>query len=134
VVARLALRWCLVRVLRAAEVGELASAAPEPGTGLRAHWLEGPANADRLDVAMITLEPGGATPPHVHIGGQVIVVVAGEGFVDVAGERTIIGEGDVVLTPPGELHVHGATEHSSLSHLTITTAGYEFPDLETPER
>jgi quercetin dioxygenase-like cupin family protein len=57
----------------------------------------------------------------------VIVVVTGQGFVDVAGERTIIGEGDVVITPPGELHTHGATAGSAMSHLTVTCAGYEFP-------
>jgi quercetin dioxygenase-like cupin family protein len=117
-----------MRVVRANEVSELAAAAPDAGVGLHATWLEGPANANRLDVAMITLAPGGATPPHIHLGGQVIVVVTGEGFVDVDGDRTIIGQGDVVITPPGELHTHGATAGSSMAHLTVTCAGYEFPE------
>jgi hypothetical protein len=54
-----------MRIVRADEVAELSADVPiEPGV-LRPHWLEGPANGDRLDVGVITLSPGGVTPPHV---------------------------------------------------------------------
>jgi quercetin dioxygenase-like cupin family protein len=93
--------------------------------------LEGPFNGPRLDVAIVTVSPGGVTPPHLHLGGQVIVVTAGRGFVETGGTRVDVGEGDIVICPPGELHTHGAAEDCALSHLTVTTGGYSFP--EQPE-
>jgi quercetin dioxygenase-like cupin family protein len=115
-----------MRIVRAREIETLAADVPaEPGT-LQPHWMEGPFNGDRLDVGMITLSPGGVTPPHVHIGGQVMIVTAGYGFVEVDGDRHVIQSGDVVICPPGERHTHGALDDHHLSHLTVTTGGYEF--------
>jgi quercetin dioxygenase-like cupin family protein len=121
-----------VKVLRAEEVAGLASRRPGDGTPLDVRWLEGPANSDRLDVGLVTVAPGGSTPPHVHLGGQVIVVLAGEGYVEAGDQRVRLVVGDVVITPPGELHTHGAAAGSHLAHLTVTTAGYEFPDAAGP--
>jgi quercetin dioxygenase-like cupin family protein len=90
--------------------------------------LEGPFNADRLDVGMVTMSPGGVTPPHVHIGGQVLVVTAGRGFVEADGARHTVAPGDVVICPPGELHVHGALADQPFAHFTVTTGGYTFPE------
>lgn len=95
-------------------------------------WLEGPFNADRLDVGLVTLSEGGVTPPHVHLGGQVMIVTGGRGFVDTDGERVEIALGDVVVCAPGELHTHGSLPNTSLSHLTITTGGYHFPAPPDP--
>ena len=120
-----------MKVLKAEQVADLAHELPGAGAELDVHWLEGPANADRLDVGLVTVVPGGATPPHVHLGGQVIVVISGEGFVATGDERVALGAGDVVITPPGELHTHGAAAGSHLAHLTVTTAGYEFPAVVT---
>ena len=97
------------------------------------HWLEGPFNGDRLDVALVNVAPGAATPPHVHLGGQVIVVINGRGFVEVNGSRIEIGNNDVVICPPGELHTHGALADGPLVHLTVTTGGYSFPDRASEE-
>ena len=117
-----------MKVFRADAVGALAGKAPAGDAGLGVEWLEGPVNADRLDVGLVTVAPGGETPPHVHLGGQVIVVLSGDGFVATASERLSIGAGDVVISPPGELHTHGAGPTSALSHLTVTTGGYDFPE------
>jgi quercetin dioxygenase-like cupin family protein len=116
-----------MRLVRADEVHSLGAEPDEPGR-LVPQWLEGPFNGDRLDVAVVTLSPGGAAPPHVHLGGQVIVVTGGRGFVETAGERVVVGEGDIVICPPGELHTHGAEADSPFSHLTVTTGGYSFPE------
>jgi quercetin dioxygenase-like cupin family protein len=115
-----------VRIIRAADVAAMAADIPgEPG-GLRPHWVEGPHHGDRLDVGMVTMARGAATPPHVHLGGQVLVVTAGRGFVEAAGERHSIEPGDVIVCPPGEVHVHGALDEEPLAHLTVTTGGYRF--------
>jgi quercetin dioxygenase-like cupin family protein len=117
-----------MRLIPASEVQALADALPaEPGR-LTPNWLEGPHNADRLDLAVVTVTAGGETPPHVHIGGQVIIAVSGRGFVEAHGERLELAPGDVLSCPPGELHTHGATAESHFSHLTVTTGGYEFPE------
>jgi quercetin dioxygenase-like cupin family protein len=93
--------------------------------GLSARWLRGPAQDDNLDVALIHFEPGAATPAHVHHHGQTLVIVAGRGFVEVDGVRTEVSAGDVVVTPPGETHVHGATEDEAMVHLSVTTGRNE---------
>lgn len=108
------------------EMAELSLDIPEAGQ-LRPHWLEGPHTADRLDVGLMTLGPGGVTPPHVHLGGQVMVVVDGRGFVETGGTVVELGPGDVVICEPGELHTHGALDGESFAHLTVTTGTYTFP-------
>jgi quercetin dioxygenase-like cupin family protein len=117
-----------VRVVRAGEAAEISAGMPAEEGRLLPNWLEGPFNGPRLDVAIVTVSSGGATPPHAHLGGQVIVVTAGHGFVEAGGTRVDVDEGDIVICPPGELHTHGAAADSSLSHLTVTTGGYSFPE------
>ena len=109
----------------------LSADLPADDAALHAEWIEGPFTSDRLDVGMVTMSPGGATPPHVHLGGQVLVVTAGEGFIETGGERHTIRTGDVVVCPPGEEHVHGASDAHHLAHLTITTGSYTFPGLSS---
>ena len=104
-----------------------AAVAAEPGR-LVPNWIEGPVNGDQLDVGLVTMSPGGKTPAHAHIGGQVIVVTAGRGFLEVEGERSVVVTGDVVVCSPGEVHVHGAFDDGPFAHLTITTRGYTVPD------
>jgi quercetin dioxygenase-like cupin family protein len=117
-----------VKVVRAEEARQLSAQTPAEHGRLVPNWLEGPFNSDRLDVAIVTLSPGGAAPPHVHLGGQVIVVTAGRGFIETDGQRTEVGQADVIICPPGELHTHGALGDSPFSHLTVTTGGYSFPE------
>lgn len=117
-----------MRVVPAHEVEALSADVPAHPGELRAHWLEGPSNADRLDVGVVTMSPGGVTPLHTHIGGQVLVVTAGRGFIEANGDRQLLAPGDVVVCPPGETHVHGALEDEPLAHLTITTRGYRLPE------
>lgn len=116
-----------MRIITNSELAALSEVLPTADAPLLAEWLEGPFTSDRLDVGMVTMRPGGATPRHVHLGGQVLVVTAGEGFVETGGERHAIRAGDVVVCPPGEEHVHGASDDHPLAHLTITTGNYTFP-------
>ncbi|TFV88925.1 cupin domain-containing protein [Blastococcus sp. CT_GayMR16] len=76
----------------------------------------------------MTFAPGAATPLHMHREGQVLVVTAGEGFVEAGGERLEIGPGDVVLAAPGEWHVHGAAAQVGLVHVSVTTGAHEVAD------
>jgi quercetin dioxygenase-like cupin family protein len=102
---------------------------PDVDAGLSADWLQGPASSPgSLDVGVMTFAPGATTPLHRHREGQVLVVTAGEGFVEAGGERLEIGPGDVVLAAPGEWHVHGAAAHAGLVHVSITTGAHEVVD------
>jgi quercetin dioxygenase-like cupin family protein len=118
-----------VRVIRAKDLAEMGGREPA-ADGPNVNWLEGPFTADRLDLGMVTLRPGAAAPPHVHLGGQIMVVTAGRGFVESAGERLTMETGDVVVCPPGELHTHGALDDGPLAHLTITTGAHTGPPTE----
>ena len=116
------------RIVRRADTEALDP--PEEGetTGLRAHWLAGPTNDERLDVAFLRLGPGGGTPPHTHIGGQVLHVVSGRGYVETDGRRLEIGPGDLVITAAGGTHAHGAADDSEMAVVSVTTGGYSIPD------
>jgi quercetin dioxygenase-like cupin family protein len=117
-----------VKIVSAAELAAMSADVPAELGVLRPDWLEGPFTSDRLDVGLVTMSPGAATPPHTHVGGQVLVVTAGRGFIETGGHRSTIERGDVIICPPGELHVHGALGEQPLAHLTVTTGGYTFPE------
>ncbi|CAJ59538.1 hypothetical protein FRAAL0870 [Frankia alni ACN14a] len=93
--------------------------------GLSSLWLRGPGQDDSLDVAIVGFEPGSATPPHVHHGGQTLVILSGQGFVEVDGVRTEVSTGDIVVSPPGESHVHGAADDTAMVHVSVTTGRNE---------
>ena len=117
-----------MRVIRADELATAPTEEVAPPGQLAVNWVQGPSWSEALDVGLVNIGPGGQTPPHEHHGGQVMVVVSGRGFVETGGERVEINPGDVVVCPPGELHVHGALPDGSMSHLTVTTGAYTFPD------
>lgn len=81
--------------------------------------------ADRpLNVLGVLFEPEARTDWHTHPEGQVLYVVSGAGRVQTADGETIeVGPGDVVHTPPGEEHWHGAAPNSYMMHLSLTTGG-----------
>ncbi|MCU1533355.1 MAG: hypothetical protein JWO49_2926 [Arthrobacter sp.] len=102
------------------------SGRPDVDTALAAEWIQGPASSPgSLDVGVMTFAPGAATPLHMHREGQVLVVTAGEGFVEAGDERLQVGPGDVVLAAPGEWHVHGAGPHRGLVHVSVSTGAHE---------
>lgn len=115
-----------MKLIRSSELAAPTDPAVPAGE-LAVNWLSGPAFADVLDVGLVNVGPGGQTSPHEHHGGQVMVVVSGRGFVECEGQRVEIGSGDVVVCPPGEMHVHGASPDESLTHLTVSTGSYSFP-------
>jgi quercetin dioxygenase-like cupin family protein len=55
-------------------------------------------------------------------------IVSGRGYVEAGGSRTVLEAGDIVVTPAGDTHTHGAEQDSALEMLTVTTGGYAFPD------
>jgi 4-carboxymuconolactone decarboxylase len=71
--------------------------------------------------ARVTFEPGARTGWHSHPLGQTLIVTAGTGRAQRWGDPVEeIRQGDVVWTPPGQKHWHGAAPDSSMTHIAIT--------------
>ena len=74
----------------------------------------------RVSIASVTFEPGARTAWHSHPLGQTLVVTAGSGRVqnwDAPVQE--IRPGDVVWSPPGEKHWHGAAPTTAMTHISI---------------
>ncbi len=68
----------------------------------------------------VTFEPGARSAWHTHPAGQLLIVTSGVGWVqEWNGEKREIKPGDVVWTPPGVKHWHGATATNGMSHIAI---------------
>jgi quercetin dioxygenase-like cupin family protein len=73
--------------------------------------------------AQVTFEPGARSAWHTHPAGQVLIVTAGVGRVQRWGGKVEeIRPGDVVWTPPGVKHWHGAAPTTAMSHIAIQDA------------
>lgn len=82
-------------------------------------------DSSNLTAAQITFEPGSRTAWHNHPAGQYLIVTSGIGWVQARGEeKRVVSAGDVVWTPPGVFHWHGATTTHSMSHIAV----WEFVD------
>ncbi len=71
-------------------------------------------------IANVTFEKGARTNWHKHSGGQILLVLAGEGRYQEKGKPVqILKKGDVVKIPPNVEHWHGASSESEFSHISI---------------
>ena len=77
----------------------------------------------RYSAAYVTFDPGARSAWHSHPLGQTLVVTAGTGWVqEGGGAKQEIKPGDVIWTPPGVKHWHGATSTAAMTHMAITEA------------
>lgn len=87
---------------------------------VRIDKLFNPADADRVQGALVTFEPGARTAWHAHPLGQTLIVTAGLGRVQLLGGPVQeIRPGDVVCIAPGEKHWHGAGPQTGMTHMAI---------------
>jgi quercetin dioxygenase-like cupin family protein len=100
-------------------------------------WMESIVRAHEhspLNVAAVHFTPGARTAWHAHDGGQTLYVTEGEGRVQARGEPIItIRAGDVVHTPSGEWHWHGAAPDHWMTHLSLTEGPASWGDHTTEE-
>ncbi|AOO84489.1 (R)-mandelonitrile lyase [Bosea vaviloviae] len=69
----------------------------------------------------VSFSPGARSDWHSHPAGQVLIVTDGTGWVqEEGGEKREVKPGDVIWTPPGVKHWHGATATNSMRHIAIT--------------
>ena len=73
-------------------------------------------------IGNVTFEPGARTNWHRHSGGQILLVLAGEGrYQERSGELRILHKGDVVRIAPNIEHWHGAAPDSWFTHISLET-------------
>jgi quercetin dioxygenase-like cupin family protein len=85
--------------------------------------LAQPPSPSRVSAASVSFAPGARSAWHTHPLGQTLIVTAGNGWVQEAGgPRRAISAGDVIWTPPGVKHWHGATVSTSMTHIAIQEA------------
>ena len=74
----------------------------------------------RVTGAIVSFQPRARTAWHSHPAGQTLIVMKGIGLVQSwGGPRQEIREGDIVWTPPGVKHWHGASIDGAMSHVAI---------------
>lgn len=70
---------------------------------------------------LVEFSAGARSAWHTHPAGQTLVVTAGTGWIQQeGGEKREIRPGDVIWTPPGVKHWHGASSGAAMSHIAIT--------------
>lgn len=79
-----------------------------------------PNDPSRMLGATVTFAAGARSAWHSHPLGQVLIVTEGSGWVQEEGaEAQALQPGDVVWTPPGVNHWHGATATASMTHIAL---------------
>jgi quercetin dioxygenase-like cupin family protein len=74
----------------------------------------------RVRVNTVRFAPCARTAWHAHALGQTLHVTDGVGLVQArGGEVVVIRPGDVIWTPPGEWHWHGAAPDRVMVHTAI---------------
>ena len=106
--------------------GSRPSSTPDPayftGTVRMDPLISAPAPA-RLNAISVTFEPGARTAWHTHPLGQTLIVTAGCGLAQKAGEAIqTIRPGDVIWFEPGEKHWHGAAPDCAMTHIALQEA------------
>ena len=82
--------------------------------------LFNPFDAERVQGASVTFEPGARTAWHTHPLGQTLIVTAGVGRAQREGGTVEeIRPGDVVWFASGEKHWHGAAPSTAMTHIAI---------------
>ena len=90
---------------------------------VRVDPLYGPQGPARASAACVTFEPGARSAWHSHPLGQTLIVTAGVGRVQRWGGKVEeIRPGDVIWTPPGVKHWHGAAPTTAMTHIATQEA------------
>lgn len=80
-----------------------------------------PSALEGFNFKAVHFPAGVRTHPHTHPSGQHLIVTHGVGVVgDEAGVH-VVRAGDVVSSPPGAWHWHGAVPTQAMTHVTMET-------------
>jgi quercetin dioxygenase-like cupin family protein len=75
---------------------------------------------DGVAVGNNFFSPCSRTYWHSHVGGQLLIILAGEGHVADENGIITVRAGDMIWTPPGRRHWHGGSRQRYMLHTAIT--------------
>ena len=116
------------------QIVNIDKAPKEPGggklfTGEVSHqWLVRDSN--NYNAVIVNFGHGIRNKFHIHECDQLLIVTAGKGIVATEQEQRAVEVGDVILSPAGEKHWHGAAPDSEFSHISITAKGGGMTQVE----
>jgi quercetin dioxygenase-like cupin family protein len=93
------------------------------GGRVHAQPLIGEDFSEVLRVVVMNFDTGAVTKFHTHEFEQILFVLSGKGRVATEQEEHTVLPGTIVFIPPGENHLHGATNDSPFVQLTIMRPG-----------
>jgi len=67
---------------------------------------------------------------HKHANDQVLIIIRGQGIVATRKKKFKVKVGDVVWSPAGEVHWHGAAPGFAFSHISVTRAHTKLTQME----
>ena len=83
-----------------------------------------------LSIDYVHFPKGTRNKLHYHSNDQVLIVTKGRGTVATEKESFNLKKGDVIWTPAGEAHWHGAIKDSDFTHISITKAHTKITQIE----
>ena len=112
--------------------GNDAPSGPATGTFTGQAWRDMLLDpTDGVAVGNVFFTPCARTHWHSHDGGQLLIIVAGEGLVGDDTHTELVRPGDMIWTPPGVHHWHGASATRYLLHTAITIGATNWTDPVT---
>ena len=80
-----------------------------------------PADGSGVRVTAVRFEPGARSDWHTHQEGQILHCLSGAGRAGTGDGRVLeMRPGDLLHSPPGERHWHGAADDTPMMHLSFT--------------
>jgi quercetin dioxygenase-like cupin family protein len=122
-----------VRIVDPKEVGWRNAGADKLVGQATVHPISPAAGTEELRINAIYFEPGARFRPHSHPFDQILYYQYGTGIVAVAGgEDILVPEGNYVILPGNQVHMHGCTDDGpalqlSLMRDTQTTFDVSYP-------
>lgn len=77
---------------------------------------------------LVTFDAGAKLNFHTHDSEQILYITDGKGILATKDKEYVVTPGCIVFIPAGEVHWHGATENSPMTHLAIQKAGIQLAD------
>lgn len=91
--------------------------------------ITGGDGASPVQISAVHFAPGARSAWHRHTLGQTLYIAEGAGVVQSRGAELVhMKAGDIVRTPAGEWHWHGAAPDQSMTNVSITQEAPGEPD------
>jgi quercetin dioxygenase-like cupin family protein len=111
----------------------IAGKAGSQFTGLAYPYLTMQAT-DGVVINTVNFTPCARTYWHHHENGQILIVLAGRGLIQAAGEPIqVVRAGDTIWTPAGESHWHGGSSDSFMTHIAISLGATKWANEVTDD-